>query len=77
MLAPDGLLERDECFFVLKALCGTRKASKRWQQQYTRVCKRFGWRASAWTVGYATIKILRVCADVMDTTSWRKAAMNC
>ena len=39
-------------------MSGTRKASKRWQQQYTRVFKRFGWRAIALTLGYATTKIL-------------------
>ena len=35
VLPADGLLERNECFFLLKALHGTRKASKRWQH-YTR-----------------------------------------
>ena len=47
VLPPDGLLERDECFSLLKALHGARKASMRWQQHYTRVLKRFGWRASS------------------------------
>ena len=43
----DGLLDRGECFLLLKALYGTRKASKRWQQHYTRVLKGYGWVASS------------------------------
>ena len=41
-----GLLERGECFLLLKALCGTRMASKRWQQHYMRVLRTHGWSAS-------------------------------
>ena len=51
VLPPDGLLEREECFLLLEALYGTRKASKRWQQHYTKVLKRFGWRASSVMAG--------------------------
>ena len=42
----EGLLERGECFLLLKALCGTRMASKRWQRHYMIVLRTHGWSAS-------------------------------
>ena len=41
VLPPDDLLRRDECFLLLKADYVVWKASKRWQQSYTRVLRKF------------------------------------
>ena len=39
VVPQEGLLERGECFLLLKALHGTRMASKRWQRHYMRVLR--------------------------------------
>ena len=46
VVPQDGLLEKGECFLLLKALYGTRMASKRWQRHYMRVLRTHGWNAS-------------------------------
>ena len=46
VVPQEGLLERGECFLLLKALYGTRMASKRWQRHHTRVLRTLGWSAS-------------------------------
>ena len=74
VLSLDGILERDDGFLLLKELHGTRKASKRWQQHDTGVFKMPGWRASA--VWLESSKILRACADALETVSWLRAATN-
>ena len=48
----DGLLEKGECFLLLKALNGTRMASKRWQRHYMRVLRTHGWNASKVMPGF-------------------------
>ena len=46
------LLEKEECFLLLKALYGTRMASKRWRRHYMRVFRTHGWRASKVMPGF-------------------------
>ena len=75
----DGLLDRGECFLLLKALYGTRKASKRWQQHYTRVLKSrdmAGWQAQSCLESF-TIETLLELADATETTSWLKVTTIC
>ena len=48
----DGLLEKGECFLLLKPLYGTRMASKRWQRHYMRVLRTHGWSASRVMLGF-------------------------
>ena len=42
VLHQDGLLEKGECFLMLKALYGTPMASKRWQRHHMRVLRTNG-----------------------------------
>ena len=46
------LLEKEECFLLLKALYGTRMASKRWRRHCMRVFRTHGWRASKVMLGF-------------------------
>ena len=46
ILLQDSLLESGECFLLLKALYGTRTASRQWQRQYMRVLRMNRWTAS-------------------------------
>ena len=52
VIPQDGLLEKGECFLLLKALYGTRMASKRWQRHYMRVLRTHGWTASKVMPGF-------------------------
>ena len=52
VIPQDGLLEKGECFLLLKALCGTRMASKRWQRHYMKVLGTHGWIASKVMPGF-------------------------
>ena len=52
VVPQDGLLEKGECFLLLKALYGTRMASKRWQRHYVRVLRTHGWNASKVMPGF-------------------------
>ena len=52
VLPQDGLLEEGECFLLLKALYGTRMASRRWQRHYMRVLRLNGWTASKMMLGF-------------------------
>ena len=51
VIPQDGLLEKRECFLLLKALYGTRMASKR-QRHYMRVLRTHGWTASKMMSGF-------------------------
>ena len=46
ILPPKGIVQDDEGLLLLKALYGTRKASKLWQQLYTKIFGDHGWRRS-------------------------------
>ena len=48
----DGLLEKGECSLLLKALCGTQMASKRWQRHHMRVLRTHAWSASKVMPGF-------------------------
>ena len=52
IVPQDGLLEKGECFLLLKALYGTRMASKRWQRHCMRVLRSHGWSASKVMPGF-------------------------
>ena len=52
VVPQDGLLEKGECFLLLKALYGTRMASKRWKRHYMRVLRTHGWNASKVMPGF-------------------------
>ena len=54
VVPQESLLERGECFLLLKALCGTRTASKRWQRHHTRVLRTLGWSASKVMLAFMT-----------------------
>ena len=43
VVPQDGLLEKGECFLLLKALYGARMASKRWQRHHMRVLRTHVW----------------------------------
>ena len=50
VLSQESLLEKGECFLLLKALYGTRMASRRWQR-HMRVPRTCGWTASKVMLG--------------------------
>ena len=52
VVLQDGLLEKRECFLLLKALYGTRMASKRWQRHFMRVLRTHGWNANKVMPGF-------------------------
>ena len=52
LVPQDGLLEKGECFLLLKALYGFRMASKRWQRHYIRVLGTHGWIATKVMSGF-------------------------
>ena len=54
VVPQEGLLERGVCFLLLKALYGTRTASKWWQRHHTRVLRTLGWSASKVMPGFMT-----------------------
>ena len=61
VVLQDGLLEKGECFLLLKALNGTRMASKRWQRQYMSTHNAWmeGEQGDAWIISPQ-----RLCRDV-------------
>ena len=52
VVPPEDMLERGECFLLLKALCGTRMASNRWQRHNMIVLKKHGWSSSKMMPGF-------------------------
>ena len=52
VVPQEGMLERGECFMLLKALYGTRMASKQWQRHCMRVVRTNGWSANKVMLGF-------------------------
>ena len=52
VVPPKSLLEKGKCFLLLKALHGTRMASKRWQRHYMRVLRTHGLSSSKVMLGF-------------------------
>ena len=76
----EGLLERGECFLLLRAPCGTQMASMRWQRHNMRVLRTHGWSSCKVMPGFfhhPDPAALLQRAGVTETISWSKAVMRC
>ena len=67
VVLQDGLLEKGECFLLLKALYGTRMASKRWQRHHMRVLRTHWCSASEVMFGFFHHRDPAGTADVTET----------